>query len=61
VDLDERNRRAEELQDNTAAAYQLLMDGALEPEQARAAVDLLQLQADLIDLSETLARKRQTF
>jgi hypothetical protein len=54
---EERLERLEEIRGNADAAYRLLIDGELDLERARVAIDLLQLRTDLVDLEDALARK----
>jgi hypothetical protein len=50
-----------ELQENTQTIFDMLLSGQLTPEQGRvAAADILQLMTDLLDLSDSLARRSQT-
>ncbi len=50
-----------ELQENTQTIVDMLLSGQLTPEQGRvAAADMLQLMTDLLDLSDSLARRSQT-
>jgi hypothetical protein len=58
MDAEKRAERLEQLQENTEAAFRLLTQQVLTVEQARAAVDILQLQADLSDLSDSATRRR---
>jgi hypothetical protein len=49
-----------ELQENTQTIFDMLLSGQLTPEQGRVAADMLQLMTDLLDLSDSLARRSQT-
>jgi hypothetical protein len=57
---EERAERVLELLEHAAAVYRLQMGGGLDVDQARTALELLQLRADLIDLYDRLARQSQT-
>src|SRR5829696_983582 len=57
---EEGAERVHTLLENTGAAYRLLVADELDVEWARAALELLQLQADLIDLYDGLARRSMT-
>jgi hypothetical protein len=54
---EERLARLEEIRGNTDAAYRLVVDGGIDLERARVAVDLLQLMTELVDLEDALSRK----
>jgi hypothetical protein len=56
---EQRASRVRLLQDNTQALYNLLVGGRIEVEQARLGLELIQLSADLIDISDSLARRTQ--
>jgi hypothetical protein len=49
-----------ELQENPQTIFDMLLSGQLTPEQGRVAADMLQLMTDLLDLSDSLARRSQT-
>jgi hypothetical protein len=56
---EERLERANQLQENARAVFRLLKTREITVEQGRIALELLQLMADLLDLSDTLARRTQ--
>jgi hypothetical protein len=56
---EERAERVRMLQENTQTVFNLLMSSEISVEQGRIAADLLQLMTDLIDLSDSLARRSQ--
>jgi len=56
---EERIERLTVLQDNIQAVYKMFMDNAIDVERARTALDLLQLQAEIIDLGDAVSKRMQ--
>jgi hypothetical protein len=56
---EEREEHVRTLQDATKKTFEMLLAGDLTAEQGKAAVGMLQLLADLLDLSDSLARRSQ--
>jgi hypothetical protein len=57
---EDRTKRINELQAGAQKAFDLVVEGKLDAEQARAAADdMLMILADLIDMSDSLAAGRR--
>jgi hypothetical protein len=56
---EERVERLQVLQDNIQAVYKMFMDNAIDVERARTALDLLQLQSDILDLEDAVSKRMQ--
>jgi hypothetical protein len=57
ISTEERKEKVDTLHENAAAVFRMLIKGEIAVEQAKYAVELLQLMYELLDLSDSLGRR----